>query len=145
MHWRRIKQNERSDIWPVPRAFFAIFFVHSLFTNFEQSKINIGSEHKWSPGANAAFFIIFSIIGNVMDRIYEAASISVGGTYWVLFLCSWIIPIVSINNAQRVANIAANDPRGESNSKWTATNVLWLALCIALWVLGIWGTLYGEV
>lgn len=139
MHWRRIKQNDKSDIWPVPRAIFGVLFIHSLFTRFDRSKNDSGSEYTWSPGINAALFIIFSMIGNLMDLVYERASITIDAWYWVLFMCSWVIPIIAISNAQRVANIALNDPKGESNSKWTVSNFLWLAVCIAFWALAIFG------
>lgn len=143
MHWRRIKQSDNSDIWPVPRAIFSVFFIHSLFTRFELSKVDVGSKYNWSLGTNAAFYIIFSVIGNLMDRIYESASMDIGAGYWVLFLCSWIIPIVTISNAQRVANIAVNDPQGETNSRWTVANFLWLGLCITFLALAAFG-LYVE-
>lgn len=144
IHWRRIKQNDSSDIWPIPRAIFGVFFIHSLFTRFDESKDDSGSEYSWSPGTNAALFIVFSVIGNLMDRIYEGASVTIGAGYWVLFLCSWVMPVLAISNAQRVANIAENDPQGQLNSRWTVANFVWLAVCIVFWSLAILG-LYGEV
>jgi len=145
IHWRRIKLNEDSDIWPVPRALFSIFFVNSLFTKFEISKLNVSAQHRWSPSGNAAAYIIFSIIGNILDRIYDSTSIDIGIVYWVLFICSWIIPVLNISNAQRVANIAANDPRGESNSRWSTGNYLWMAVILVVWVLVFVGILYGDI
>ena len=144
MHWRRVKVNEDSTIWPAPRALFSIFFINSLFTKFEASKTNSGAEHTWSPSANAAAYIIFSIIANILDRIYELTTTDIDAVYWVLTLSALIIPILTISNAQRTVNIACGDPHGDSNRKWTLANYLWLALLLVFWVLAIFGTIYGD-
>jgi len=145
MHWRRIKLLENSNIWPAPRSLFSIFFIHSLFTNFELGKQQIEAEYTWSPAANAAAFIIFSIIGNLLDQIYSAMSLEIGLEYWLLFIAALIIPILSISNAQKVANIVSNDPTGHSNSRWTIGNYLWLVICLGFWALIGLGLFYADV
>ena len=144
MHWRRVKVNEDSDIWPAPRSLFSIFFINSLFTKFETSKIDSGAEHAWSPSANAVAYIIFSIIANILDRIYELTTTEINAVYWVLTLSALIIPILTISNAQRTVNIACGDPSGDSNRKWTLGNYLWIALLLVFWGLAIFGTIYAD-
>lgn len=146
IHWRQIKLNEGSKIWPTPRALLSLFFVNSLFTKFELSKIKAGADHKWSPGSNASIYILCYLLLNFLDQIYAAVGLSLAGaSYWLLFLSSSIIPVVNISNAQRVANISANSPNGESNRQWTAGNYIWSAICVIFWILLFSVFVYSEI
>lgn len=145
IHWRRIKHSEGSNIWPAPRSLFSIFFINALFKEFERGRIKIGADYNWSPATNAGFFILFSVIGNVLDQVYSALSATTGFEYWLIFTLTIIVPIWNISNAQRAANMAANDPKGDSNKKWTIGNALWLVACIAIWALVYIGLFYGDI
>lgn len=57
LHWRQVKRTVDSDVWPIHRAVFSIFFVTALFKLFEQSQQNQSIDYRWSAGANAALFI----------------------------------------------------------------------------------------
>ena len=145
LHWRRIKQTEQSDIWPVPRAIFSVFFIYPLLIEFDGSREQKNIEYKWSVALNVTLYVVFFIVGNLLDRIYGIAEMEVNGVYYGLWLASLIVPVWVISNAQRVANLACDDAQGETNSKWTLGNTLWLGACVVLWALAIVGLFFTEV
>ena len=144
MQWRRVKQTQNSSIWPVPRAIFSIFFVNSLFNMFDTSRKQSDREYSWSPGTNAGMYILFVVLSNVIDFFEAEFSGPSEWIYWLIVLGTLFVPIWAVSNAQRVANLAAGDPTGASNSQWTIANYVWCLVLALFWALAIYGLFYDE-
>lgn len=60
--WKFFKKEEKLDIMPFWRVWFAIFFVPSLFEKSLEYAKKVGYKKKYSPGWRAGFWIIFLIL-----------------------------------------------------------------------------------
>ncbi|MDH5434214.1 MAG: hypothetical protein OEY19_09730 [Gammaproteobacteria bacterium] len=144
-HWVQHKQAVGTNVWPVPRAIFSIFFVHGLFELFSLKASERKQGFVWNGGGLAVIFIISSIISNVSDRL-SAKEIGSPVTDLIGLV---LIPVIAwvLYKAQKVANIACGDPAGELNSELTAANYIWILLGLGLWamvLLGLYVILIGT-
>jgi hypothetical protein len=131
-NWSRYKANSNDDIWPVMRAIFPIFFVHTLFGRVDEAIKEQPHEHFWSPNALVASFVIFQLIINLTGRVPS-------GEYENIALGIQLILMVPVMGfilylAQRAINVACGDPEGASNSKFSAVNWLWI-VCGGIFLL----------
>ncbi len=135
-HWTLQKRRYKLDLWPVPRAIFQIFFAHSLNREIDFRLKRVDSRYRWSPGTHATVFVIFTIAGNILDRLSTA---SIGSPYVdVASICTLIPAAYALLQAQKAANAACGDPKGATNARLTPVNYLWLILGMALWaVIGL--------
>jgi len=140
MHWSRYKRFRRQDMWPVARAIFPIFFVRQLAEEIDDRLRRSDLRHAWSPGANAIWFIVLSIISTIASRIPEGVS-AVADTlpFFLLAPISW-----SLVNIQRAANLACANPKGGSNARLTWVNWLWLVVGGIAWLLVLIGLFLPE-
>lgn len=136
-HWSQYKKSTREDLWPVMRAIFSIFFVHSLFENFElRSKIQTGNTPS-SIQYLATTFVVFAIAGSILNILTRY---DIGTPYTdsaaILFLpvFCWIK-----YKAQIFANSSGPDVDGLSNNKLTFLNYFWLLLGLVFWLLFLLG------
>jgi hypothetical protein len=137
-NWQRIKIDDNDDIWPPARAFFYIFFTHSLFTDVQERFKTQGRKWDWQPGLLATLFIIVTLVGNIIDRFipYDtyplmSSLLPLGSTLLATFL---LLP------AQKAINAVCGDDAGESNSKLTVANWAWMVLGGIFWLLILIGT-----
>lgn len=137
-NWQRIKIDDNDDIWPPARAFFYIFFTHSLFTDVQERFKTQGRKWDWQPGLLATLFIIVTLVGNIIDRFipYEtyplmSSLLPLGSTLLATFL---LLP------AQKAINAVCGDDAGSSNSKLTVANWAWMVLGGIFWLLILIGT-----
>lgn len=142
-NWRLQKQATGEKIWPLARAIFSIFFVHALFRAADNQR-DRGPVRLpvWNHGQLATIIVLLLIISHVMDRLsYKSIGSPVTDLVGLLILC----PIAAcFASAQGRINEACGDPLGESNSKFTGANWLWLLIGGILWALvgmGLFGTL----
>lgn len=136
-NWSLYKQSTNGKIWPIMRGIFSIFFIHSLFSHIE-AKHNLKTNSETEElNSLATIFIIFSIIGNVGDRI---AAKGIGLPFTIL---SGIItlPIVcwAVYKAQLLINASSNDKNGDTNSNYSLINSFWLICGALLWLLVLLG------
>lgn len=138
-HWRLHKLDRNLDIWPVPRAIFAIFFAHSLNQEIDQRLRRSGIRYTWSPGTWAMMYVFSTIAARVTSRFLES-TLPPGLNLLViaLLLTGITLPLV---NAQRAANLACDDPDATLNSRFTIANWAWLALGGLWWLLLLIGLL----
>lgn len=122
----------RGCYWPVPRALFHIFFVHSLFRHIDVRLAEAGRSHRWDGALYATLFILVMVASFGVDFL-SAMDI---GTPWVdlASLALLGMAVLPLWPAQRAINAAEGDPEGRSNATFTAANVAWLVLGAALWV-----------
>ncbi|MFT3807197.1 hypothetical protein [Arenimonas sp.] len=132
-HWANLKRARKSDEWPVMRGIFGIFFVHSLFAEFDQELARRGIRHEWSRVPIATATVILMLASNIMDRM---AWRGVGSPY-IDVLSLGVLPLIAFLawQGQQAANEACEDPRGEGNRRFTAANIIWLVIGTLWWLL----------
>ena len=131
-NWKLYKVSNDEQMWPVARAIFSIFFVYILFGLVDDHLERAKKSFAWSPGGLAIWYILFSILGYVMDRL-PTFDIGPVNSELAGFL---LLPLVyfTLVNAQKAINLSQNDPEGESNSSYTPGNYLWIALGGVFWL-----------
>ena len=138
-HWQAIKAFQHSDIWPIPRSIFLVFFTHNLFREIDQTLVNKAKNFKWpiSPMPLATLLVIVTLISNGADRISRKSD---NFTAWD-FVSLILMPILAwgFAQAQKAANVAEDDPQGMRNHEMSTANYIWIALFGFLWV----ATLYS--
>ena len=131
-HWANYKEQTGQKLSPVLRAIFAVFFTHSLFNTIDREAQDKPNYKAWFPKGLATIYIILVIL----ERIYEKST-SIAFSFPVamgIFVFSIVIfPLIS-SRAQQTANIACGDISGDSNSRLTPANFVWILLGIAYWV-----------
>ncbi|MEM6819453.1 MAG: hypothetical protein AAF578_11760 [Pseudomonadota bacterium] len=138
-HWAHVKRYFQEDVWPVPRALFMVFFTHSLFGRIDGSLRAKNMTYSWSPYSLATLVVLISVAVNILSRI----GARFGDPLWIdlVALGSVFVLTALLVPAQRAANLASDDPEGESNSNLTAANWAWIVLGGAYWgvsMLGLW-------
>ncbi len=135
--WRAIRTRDASDIWPVARAIFAIFFTHSLFQDFDEALRRKGLPHDWTPMLSASlvvgyfvFVAVLSVLSNTGAPAPMADALSILVTPVLAFL---MLP------AQRSANAASGDAAGDSNRRLTGANWVWLIIGGLIWLPSLFG------
>jgi len=138
-NWKLHKIKQGLDIWPIPRAIFAIFFIHSLFNNVNSKLKDSGSDFSWKSGIMATLFIVLSIGSSVCDRLADSEI----GLPYTTFVSLIILPFTFyiLLKAQKAINTAENDPTGSTNSSITLLNCVWIFLGLLIWGAAIIGVL----
>jgi hypothetical protein len=135
-HWSLLNRRH-GGYWPVPRAIFSIFFTHSLFAEIDHVLKRKQIEFHWSPAGMATLYVVSTIAMQISSRLASNGMISATADLLTNLL---IIPMfAALHVAQRAANVAEGDPRGESNSRITGANIVWLLLGGCLWLLMLMG------
>ena len=129
-NWARIRDHTSANIMPFWRAFFAIFWVYSLFKQFNDGATTRGMPESIAAGGLTLLYILLSLASNA------PAAYSLVGLFGV-------VAIVPANSLAARVNLAA-DPAFENNGRFTVWHWLVMALGAALIGFGIWGTLVGE-
>jgi hypothetical protein len=141
-NWRLHKQaGPDKNIWPVARAFFAVFFVHALFRIVDQKRQElVGNLPTWDAGRHATIIVLLLLTGTVCDRL-SARSIGSPLTDFVSILL--LLPITAcVVSAQGKINEACGDPTGDSNSSFTTANIVWILLGVVVWILAVIGLFF---
>lgn len=136
-NWSNYKRYHDETLWPIPRALFTLFFVHSLFSNVN-SKIEFSNrEYSWQPGLLATIYVLLLIGSMVTQRMSEN-----GYGYplvEILTLLAMPLQLWVLVRAQKAINWSENDVKGDSNSALTPANFLWIVLGLAFWALSLFG------
>ena len=144
-NWSNYRLRSDVTMWPVPRAIFSIFFTHSLFRKIDNTLQEAGASYSWSPRDMASLYVFLTITSSICSRLADNEI----GLPYTLIAYMLAVPLVGwpIFSAQKAANIACEDPRGHSNNRMTAANIVWIVIFGLLWALAIFGTwaIYTEV
>lgn len=145
-HWAEYKAKHNDDMWPVMRGIFHVFFTHSLFDAIQSRLDQIKSEHFFSAGGTATFYILFLIA----DRVINRMAMEDIGSPTTDMMALIFLPLMTwmLYQAQVAANIASGCPDGSSNDKITGANVFWIALGVLYWcifLLGLYMIMGGEL
>jgi len=138
-NWQLFKIRNGENIWPVARAIFSIFFVHSLFNKVDDKLKEAESSFSWHPSALATTYVVLSVLGHITDSLSSA---EVGSPY-TDFISLLAVPFFFyiMFKAQKAINTTENDLEGKSNSALTGANYFWVLFGIVLWAAVILGSL----
>lgn len=128
------------NIWPIPRALFNIFFIHSLFKKFHQiAEIKAG---KGLPNINnaATIYVLTAIFNSVSSKMLADLPIFLDFLSILIFLALFYW---SLWQGQQQANIACNDEQGSGNDAFNGVNYVFIVLGVILWLLMLVGTFVG--
>jgi len=129
-HWKVIKDREGSDIIPMMRAIFAVFFVYSLFTNIRDEANRLGVKSVANVGVAAIGWILITLIGNSTEWFGYVSLLSV----------VFVVPVQACANRINEHVSPDHDP----NSRFTGWNVVWIVVGILLTALSIVGLTLSE-
>lgn len=141
LHWRRYKHAHQADIWPVPRAIFAVFFTHGLLRAVDRQARRGDLRPGWNPSSLATAIVLSIIALNILPRLagdYMGPIWQIGCTLALLGLVGHFSA-----QAQRVINRVCGDPEGRSNARFTLLNIVWLVLGGLLWLMALVVVLLG--
>jgi hypothetical protein len=138
-NWQLQKLATALDIWPAVRAFFLIFFYHSLFRRIDHRLRQNDRKFYWSPNAYATGVVALTLISNVLDRL----TINFADDMSLQLLSMAMVPVLAMTHlpAQQAINQCCNDADGNSNNALTPINYVWTGLGMIVWALTIVGTL----
>ncbi|EOB3675323.1 hypothetical protein ACHELX_002161 [Vibrio vulnificus] len=146
-NWSIYRAASGEKIWPIARAIFFIFFLHSLCSKVTQSEsLSSQADLPKSLEWDATKYVLLSILGQISDRLSEN-EIALPYSFFVSlvlfpFMCQILYKIqLAINESQ-------NDMFGDTNKKLSWLNYVWLSLGGALWLMVIFGgylTIVGEI
>ncbi|HAS6144996.1 TPA: hypothetical protein ACGVBQ_004247 [Vibrio vulnificus] len=146
-NWSIYRAASGEKIWPIARAIFFIFFLHSLCSKVTQSEsLSSQADLPKSLEWDATKYVLLSILGQISDRLSEN-EIALPYSFFVSlvlfpFMCQILYKI------QLVINESQNDMFGDTNKKLSWLNYVWLSLGGALWLMVIFGgylTIVGEI
>jgi len=139
-NWSRWRDSTGEKVWPVARALFAIFFIHSLFDKMHTAATANSGQNLSKLTIPATLYIIGEIAFNGMDNFEMIGVVYLVVTVVMIGIIAW-----SIWQAQHQANIATGDIEGLSNDKFTAANYVWMVLGFFFWLLIIFGALQSAM
>jgi hypothetical protein len=143
MQWKSYKYANQSTLWPIPRAIFSIFFIHSLFQKIVNRQIDMSNYRNWAASSTATALVIVLLVSSGLERALS----KVVDPYVILILTVILLFLqtILVSQAQKEINHAEQDPQGLGNHQCTAGNYVWLAIGALLWVSIIFGSLLPEV
>lgn len=125
-----------TTIWPVPRALFSIFFVHSLFRTVKRHAPDNARVAAWQNGAHATLVVVLLIVSSGLSRLSNRYDL-----FW-LNLASIVILLplgLALGRAQQMVNMTCGDPDGATNATLTTANYVWIVLGTIAWLLVLFG------
>jgi hypothetical protein len=146
-NWLLHQEHAGSDIWPVARAIFSIFFAHSLNRLIDQQIERQRLVFAWSYELYASVYVATYIAQYVLTAMSFAEVGASVGTSITDVLGLALLPITgwALWRVQQAINVACGDPEGEANRAFTAANFAWLAFGTLLWILTISGMIFADI
>lgn len=136
-HWARYRAWHQASLWPVPRAIFSIFFMHSLNGKIDDALSRSGRRHRWQPASCATGYVVFQIISSIFDRL---SARSIGSPLSDIISLALLIPVGGFLYAtQKAANVACGDSAGGGNAHLGLANYTWIILGALMWALALFG------
>lgn len=132
-NWVLHKRATGDSIWPLPRALFSIFFIHSLYRRIGAHDIT-GKRDGWDSGSYAAAMVFLLVAG------YCMALAAHGSEFFALLAMLLIIPVgLVLSHVQAEVNARCGDPEGVTNDAFTIANYVWCMLGAVVWLLFLAG------
>lgn len=122
-----------ASIWPIPRAIFSIFFIHSLFRKIKHFGQEDERVQRWKNSAHAWLLVALMLLSSVFDRL---SARGVGSPLTDAASVAMLVPMLfGLLHAQRMANRACRDPEGAGNDEFTNANWVWIILGCIVWAM----------
>lgn len=131
-NWENYKINTKSNLWAIPRAIFAIFFVYRLFEAINNRLIEKIPDSNWKYSAFPILYILITIFERISDSIIPNETLSLSLTLASVPIIGWLL-----YQAQQKVNIICDSPKGEDNANFTVANFIWIALGVLLWLVSL--------
>lgn len=124
-NWKIIRERTGEDLSPFWRAFFAIFFIHSLFKRVK-SHSAVPLTSGLAAGELATVWVVLTLLYRLPDP------------YWlVAFLAIWaLLPVQAEINAINASESPGHDP----NTRFSGWNWLMVALGGPFFLMAVYGT-----
>lgn len=118
------------SIWPLPRALFAIFFVHSLF-GAVKAQGDAPVLRSWPASRDAWLVIGVWLVSALFDRL----SAWTGAPMYAYASFAMSIPMLLVLlRPVSMMNLVCGDPTGASNDAFSAANRAWTILGAIVWL-----------
>ncbi len=135
-NWKIVASNHNLSVWPVVRAIFPIFFIHSLFA-FVEDNVERSYAVKWKGAGIATMYVVCSLS---VFCLTQAANKSIGSPYtdvfsFLLIFGAWF-PLYS---AQQQINRCCGDPAGSVNNSMRGWNYVLLVMEGLYWIIVVLG------
>ena len=129
-NWKLIRSREGSNIIPVLRALFAVFFCYSLFKRLRAEGIKLGVAPPLAAGPLAAAWIVCSLLANLP------------GAFGFVGLAAFAVLLSVQSHVNRINAAAA--PNHDRNAKFSALNWVVVFFGACFWGLAIIGLLSSQ-
>jgi len=128
-NWKRLKRYDGDvRIRPFWRAVFANLWGFALFTRVRHMATSNGVATHWSPAVLAAFYFVFAAMWRLPDP------------WWVLTYASVLFLIPVQQTARRVNDLYGRFTTEDRNERYTAKNIVTIAIGGPLFLLAMVGT-----
>lgn len=136
-NWSLYNSSTNANIWPFARAFFDIFFIHSLCEKLSSIEPTPTTNKHSNIGSQATKYIFFTVVGRVFDQL-PAKGIGMPYSYFVSIL---VLPFTyqALRTIQIKINQHMGDELGNSNISLTWANYIWIVLGVLLWTIMVFG------
>ncbi|MGK9066162.1 MFS transporter permease [Stutzerimonas chloritidismutans] len=132
-HWKAQRDATGENLWPWARAFFQIFFTHSLGRAIADRLTRDGHE-RWDYSAVATIYVVAAVAAHVLGRLTNG-SVALD----LLTIAIGLLNVFPLIAMQRKANLACGDEHGQSNARFTLANLAWMLLGLVWWALAMFG------
>lgn len=143
-NWRLFKNSEagKSSIWPAPRALFNVFFTHALMRKVRAHAAAAGRDIGSTSGTIASVMVLLTILSWILSSVPESSAYFLVATFISIAV---VVPLMFVYRAAQVLiNASCGDVAGESNSTFTAANVIWILVGALLWFAIVASLFYPE-
>ncbi|WP_374354417.1 hypothetical protein [Chitinimonas sp.] len=132
-NWKAYRANSGESVWPVPRAFFSIFFTHSLMRKVHAQLSRVSPSWSDDPRKLATPIVILTIVSMLISNK------NTDSVYSDLLTLVFLLPqYLLFSRAQAAINTASGDAEGHTNSRFSVANYIWIVLGALLWALYAW-------
>jgi hypothetical protein len=137
-NWKLYGQYSGRRNWPVIRAMFSIFFIHRLLRHINKSLSRKGRHRLRGRAVIVPVYILTAVVSVFIALGTSGKPAADQISEWMtLFLMNLFIQMMNGFVVQRAVNRATNDPAGQSNSRFSAINYVWMAVGMCYWVLEV--------
>lgn len=136
-NWALVRERGE-PVMPVMRAIFAVFFCYDLFVRVRSHGHPAAA--RLPAGLLATGWILFTVAGNLLDRIVQPESFPAVYAITLAVLFASVFFLIPVQDAVNAIN-RAEAPDHDPNDRFTALNWLWIVVGGLLLVLSAIGTL----
>ncbi|MBO9698635.1 MAG: hypothetical protein J7604_00430 [Sporocytophaga sp.] len=129
--WRFYQQKDKSDINPVARAIFSIFFINSLLGKILSFAKEKGYSENYSSAGLATGFIVINLLSSLPDP------------FWVISILSFLFLIPAFT-AFNFAKLNSNDFQVKEQDSFNGRQIALIVIGAILWFIIIIGLIEGE-